>query len=237
MTGGTRALRAVELWDAWARVIARGGDDLAALLADTSLRISAKKPPTRLRVGLRHTSPSGQLVLELRVDFAGAARAELELDGTVHRANAVIPGDSSGEWSAVEFGGKYLELRRIHEGVPKLMDAVYARSSFLPQLPALADVARILALETAIDVALGPAHRIHFAIRQGKDARAAFTRMSFALTHADGAPFTAADEAMHIDIHGPNAGRPRGVAWRRGDAVITDDIASFGAGAAKIFRR
>lgn len=55
----------------------------------------------------------------------------------------------------VAFGGKYLKLRVIHEGVPKLINAVYARSTFLPQLPALDEVARISALETAVDVALG----------------------------------------------------------------------------------
>lgn len=237
MTTGTKALRAVTLWDAWGRVFARGGDDLAALLGEASLKVSAKKPPTRLRLGLRHTSTSGLLVLELRIDFAGVARAELELDGVVYRENAVIQGDDTSHWSAVEFGGKYLELRMIHEGVPKLLDAVYARSTFLPQLPALADVARIVALEIGVDTTLGAARRIHFEVRQGKDQRQAFARMNFRLTDADGAPFTADDEAMHQDRRGPNAGWPRGVAWRRDDAVIVDDRASFGGAADRIFRR
>jgi hypothetical protein len=237
VNAGTRALRAVTLWDTWARIFARGGDDLAARLTEAAIRVSAKKPPTRLRLGLRHSSTGGQLVLELRIDFAGAARAELELDGVVHRENAVIRGDDTSHWSAVEFGGKYLELRVIHEGVPKLMNAVYARSTFLPQLPALDDVARIVALEIGVDVTSGAAQRIHFEVRQGKDERAAFARMNFRLTDADGAPFTAADEAMHQDRRGPNAGWPRGVAWRRDDAVIVHDSASFGAAADRIFRR
>lgn len=237
MNAGTRALRAVTLWDTWARIFARGGDDLAARLTEAAIRVSAKKPPTRLRLGLRHSSTGGQLVLELRIDFAGAARAELELDGVVHRENAVIRGDDTSHWSAVEFGGKYLELRVIHEGVPKLMNAVYARSTFLPQLPALDDVARIVALEIGVDVTSGTAQRIHFEVRQGKDERAAFARMNFRLTDADGTPFTAADEAMHQDRRGPNAGWPRGVAWRRDDAVIVYDSASFGAAADRIFRR
>ena len=237
MSEGTKALRAVRLWDAWGQVFARGGGDIATLLGDASLRISARKPPTRVRLGLRHAATHGQLVLELRVDFAGAARAELELDGVVHRASAVIDGEGTSEWRAVAFGGKYLELRVIHEGVPKLINAVYARSTFLPQLPALDEVARISALETAVDVALGSAQRIHFEVRQGKDERAAFARMGFELTDASGGPFTDEDEALYQDIHGPNAGWPRGVAWRRGDAMICNDTASFGAGAGPIFRR
>lgn len=237
MSEGTKALRAVRLWDTWGRVLARGGDDLAALLADLSLRITARKPATRLRLSLRHQTAAAQLVLELRVDFAGAARAELELDGVVHRQDAVLTGDSTSEWSTVGFGGKYVELRLIHEGVPKLMNAVYARSNFLPPLPALDEVARIVGLETAVDVALGSAQRIHFAIRQHKDERPAYERMGFALTDARGAPFTEDDERRWEELHGPEAGWPRGVAWRRDDAIIVHETASFGAGAGRIFPR
>ena len=83
---------------------------------------------------MRHTATHGQLVLELRVDFAGAARAELELDGVVHRASAVIDGEGTSEWRAVAFGGKYLELRVIHEGVPRLINAVYEGEGFMAQV-------------------------------------------------------------------------------------------------------
>jgi len=238
MSEGTKALRAVKLWDAWGGALARSDGDLAALLAAATPRISAKKPATRLRLGLRHRPEHGQLTLDLRVDFGGAPRAELELDGSIHRQNAVIGDASTSEWSAVGFGGKYVELRMIHEGVPKLMDAVYARSTFLPRLPALGEVARIVGLESAIDVALGSAQRIHFEVRQGKDERPAFESMGFALTDDRGAPFTADDEGLWQETHGPNAGWPCGVAWRRDDDIIHNNgTASFGAGARRIFHR
>jgi hypothetical protein len=237
MSEGTKALRAVKLWDAWGRALARGTCDLAALVVDDAPRISASKPATRLRVSLRHHAAAAQLTLELRVDFAGAPRAEIEVDGVVHRESAAIDGENSSEWSAVAFGSKYVEFRRIHEAVPKLMDAVYARSTFLPQLPQLTEVARITGLETAVDLALGAAQRVHFELRQGKDERLAFARMDFELTDGRGEPFTDDDEKQWEDRHGPNAGWPRGVAWRRGDDIIANDTASFGARAGKIFPR
>lgn len=116
------------------------------------------------------------------------------------------------------------------------MDAVYARSTFLPQLPTLGEVARVVGLETAVDVALGSAQQIHSEIRQYKDEGPAFERMGFALTDARGALFTE-DEKKWEDIHGPDAGWPRGVAWRRDDDVILNETASFGAGARRIFPR
>lgn len=236
MTEGTRGLRAVKLWDAWGRALARGSCDLAALQVDGAPRISASKPATRLRVSLRHHAAAAQLHLELRLDFAGAPRAEIEVDGVVRRESAAIEGEVVNERSAVAFGGKYLEFRHIHEAVPKLMDAVYARSSFMPQLRLLTDVARIVGLETAVDVALGAAQRIHFDVRQGKDEHIAFGRMGFDLTDGRGEHFTDADWQRWEDRRGPNAGWPRGVAWRRGDAIIVNDTARFGAGALRIFR-
>ncbi|WAS91699.1 hypothetical protein [Nannocystis punicea] len=234
MNEGTKGLRAVKLWDAWGQALARGGD-LSALLADGEPRITAGRPPTRLRLGLRHNADAGQLALELRLDFAGAPRAELSHDDVVFRQNGLF-GDESIEWGAVRFGSKYVEFSQIHQGVPKLMDAVYARSTFLPQLRELVDVARISGLGTAVDVALGPAQRIHFQLRHGKDERLAFERMGFDLTDARGAPFTEADEQRLEDRHGPNYEWPRGVAWRREDgAVIDGTTALFGANAKKIF--
>lgn len=235
MSEGTKALRAVRLWDAWGRALARGGGDLAALLADASPRIAARKPATRLRLSLRHPPAHAQLVFELRVDFAGAPQAELELDGVVHRQDVTLPGESTSEWSTVRFGGKYVEFCQLHESVPKLMDAVYARSTFLPQLPTLGEVARVVGLETAVDVALGSAQQVHFEIRQHEGP--AFERMGFALTDARGTLFTEDDEKRWEDIHGPDAGWPRGVAWRRDDDVILNETASFGAGARRIFPR
>lgn len=236
MSEGTRALRAVKLWDAWGRVLSRGTCDLAALVVDDAPRISAAKPATRLRLSLRHHAAAAQLLLELRVDFAGAPRAEIEVDGVVHRERAAIHGEHTNEWSAVAFGSKYVEFRRIHEAVPKLMDAVYARSTFLPQLPQLTEVARIVGLETAVDIALGPAQQIHFERRQGKDERLAFVRMGFALSDGRGEPFTEDAEQAWEDRHGPNAGWPRGVAWRRDGDIIANGKARFGAAADKIFR-
>lgn len=236
MSEGTKGLRAVKLWDAWGRALARGSCDLAALQVDGGPRISAGKPATRLRVSLQHHPAAAQLWLELRVDFAGAPRAEVLVDGVVHRERAALGGPGDSEWCALDFGGKYLEFRQVHEAVPRLMDAVYARSDFMPQLRLLTDVARITGLATAVDIALGAAQRIHFERRQGKDERVAFGRMGFDLRDGRGEHFTDADEQAWEDRHGPNAGWPRGVAWRRGDDTIANDTARFGAGAARIFR-
>lgn len=46
-----------------------------------------------------------------------------------------------------------------------------------------------------------------------------------------------ATDPSWYDRHGPNAAWPRGVAWRRDDATIADDTASFGAAAKRIFPR
>lgn len=240
MTEGTKGLRAVKLWDTWARALASGGD-LSAFLAESvpTPKITAARPPNRVRLAIRHgASPSGQLGLELRVDYPGAPKAELELDGVVRRENGLFETDDPAHWSAVEFGRKFVEFRMIHNHVTRLMDAVYGRSTFLPQLPRLVDVARITGLEIGLDADLGSAQRIHFDVRQGKDDREAFGRMDFAPTYADGRPFTEADEDLHFERHGPNATWPRGVAWRRHDGAVIDGYAaSFGAEAARIFRR
>jgi hypothetical protein len=235
MTEGTKGLRAVRLWDTWGRALAGCGGDLAALLADASPRIVAKKPATRLCLRLARPPQHGQLRFELRVDFAGAPRAELEFDGVTHPQSAVFPDDASGEWSSVRFGGKYVEFQHVHESVPRLMDAVYARSTFMPPLPALGDIARIVSLATAVDVALGSAQQIRFECHYGKDEGPAFERMGFERTDARGAPYTEDDLDRWLDRHGPNAGWPRGVAWRRDDDIIDGDTASFGASAKRLF--
>ncbi|PCC72953.1 hypothetical protein SAMN02745121_02071 [Nannocystis exedens] len=236
MNEGTKALRPVRMWDAWGTALARCGRDLPALLADASPRITSPRPPTRVRLLLRRGGQHGQVSLELRVDFVGVPRAEVDFDGTVYRENTIIEGKSTSEWSSVEFGRKHVELHVIHEAVPKLMDAVYDRSTFMPKLPALADIARIVALQTAFDMELGAAQRIHFELRYGQDEREAFSRMGFELTYANGVPFTDADEARLEARQGPNYSWPSGVAWRREGAMISGSTASFGANAAKIFR-
>ncbi|MCY1065533.1 hypothetical protein OV090_12205 [Nannocystis sp. RBIL2] len=236
MNEGTKALRAVQMWDAWGTALTRCGRDLPALLAGASPRITSPRPPTRVRLLVRRSGQHGQVSFELRVDFVGVPRAEVEFDGTVYRENTIIEGESSGEWASVEFGRKHVELHQIHAAVPKLMDAVYDRSTFVPKLRALADIARIVALQTAFDVELGAAQRIHFELRYGKDEREAFARMGFELTYANGVPFTDADEARLEARQGPNYSWPSGVAWRRSDATIDGNTASFGANAAKIFR-
>ncbi|WP_434428353.1 hypothetical protein [Nannocystis pusilla] len=231
---GTMGLRAAELWHAWGRILAGGGDDLGALLAATSLRVTANKPITRLRLGLSQSSPGGQVVLELRIDFKGATKVELELDGVVYDKESTLSGDRSDAWCRAYFGGKFVEFRVVHENVPELMDAVYARSEFMPELPALAEVARISWLQVGVDAALGAAQRVHFQLRHGIDARAAFAGMDFLPCHADGTPYTDADEDKYRERRGPDAGLPRGVAWRRGDAILTAEHATFGAHARKI---
>ena len=74
MTEGTKALRAVKLWDAWGRALARGACELATLAVADAPRIAAQRPATRIRLGLSHHPAHAQLTLELRVDFAAAAK-------------------------------------------------------------------------------------------------------------------------------------------------------------------
>lgn len=229
-----KALRAVKLWDAWGAALAGCGGDLAAVLAAGAPRVTARRPARRVRVGLSHGGARGQLRLELRVDFTGAPKAEVDVDGAVHREPGVF-GDETDEWGAVGFGGKHVEYSVIHQSVPTLMDGVYTRSSFLPRLHRLLDVARVHALETGVDVDLGAAARLHFEPR-GKDERAAYAAMGFALTHPDGRPFTAVDEDRWFAARGPNATMPPGVAWRRGDVTILGTTVRFGAAARQMFR-
>ncbi|MCY1057494.1 hypothetical protein [Nannocystis sp. SCPEA4] len=236
MTEGTKGLRPVRLWEAWGAALARSSEDLEAVLAGQSPQITAQRPATRLRFGLRRTGEGGQLVFELRVDFGGAPRAEVNLDGTVHRQNGII-GEGSSERASVTFGGKYVEFLLVHESVPRLMDAVYSRSTFMPQLPELLDVARIVTLETAVDVTLGAAQRIYFERRGHKDEEPSFERMGFALTDKRGALVTPEDVASWEARYGPNGAWPSGVAWRRDDGAVIDGTeVTFGANARRLFR-
>ncbi len=228
-----RGLRAVQMWDAWGRAIAAGGD-LTGLIAAADPRIVSPRPVTRVWVRLSHGGLHGQLCLELRVDFAGAPRAERELDGVTRRANAVFPEPTGDEWSSVLFAARHVEFKHLHESVPKLMDAVYARSSFIPRLHGLDEVARVYALATGRDVARGTAHRIAFERRGGQDIAAAYHRMGFALLNGQGLEHTEADQRRWESRRGPNAGWPRDVAWRRGDDCILDNVVTFGADARRI---
>ncbi|MCY1065715.1 hypothetical protein OV090_13130 [Nannocystis sp. RBIL2] len=175
------------------------------------------------------------MVLELRIDFKGTTKAELELDRVVYDERSSLSGDRSDAWCRAVFGGKFVEFRVVHENVPRLMEAVYACSEFMPQLPALAEVADIRWLQFGVDAALGAAQRVHFELHQGKDERTAFDGMDFSLCRADRTPYTDAEEHAWLARRGPDAGLPRGVAWRRDDVVLTATCASFGEHAPKIF--
>lgn len=69
------------------------------------------------------------------------------------------------------------------------------------------------------------AQRVRFELRHGVDARGAFAGMEFRLCHADGTPYPDGDEDAKL---------PRGVAWRRGDAILAAEDATFGAHGRKI---
>lgn len=232
-----RDLEALALWADWGAKLAGSAGDLDAVLAGVGTpRITAKKPPNRILLRLSHHADSGQLRVELRVNFTGVPQAEMEFRGAVYRESARVETDTTSEWGHLTFARKHVEVSWVHEGVTKVLDAVLSRSPFMAAEAALlVEFARITNLGIGVDAKLGTVSMVVFSPRYGIDQRPTYERMGFALTRGDGTPFSPLDEEMWEADHGPNHPWPRDVLWRnaRGDE-IDGQYARFGGRAARI---